>query len=155
MDIRWPLFLHLLGAFLFVGGSLTAAVLRLAAIGRERPSEQATLLRAIRPAIPLVGGGFLVTIGAGFWLVERLGLEFDAVWLSATFALVGWLLVVGALAGRADRKTRELAERLAAEGDTTSDELRKRLRDPVVLAANASLLVATLAIVALMVWKPS
>lgn len=155
MDIRWPLFLHLLGAFVFVGGSITAAVLRLAAIGRERPSEQATLLRTIRPVVLLVGGGFLVTIGAGFWLVERLGLEFDAVWLSATFALVGWLLVAGALAGRADRKTRELAERLAAEGDEATDELHRRLRDPIVLAANASLLVATLAIVALMVWRPS
>lgn len=155
MDIRWPLFLHLLGSFLFVGGSLTAAVLRFAAIRRERPSEQALLLGLVRPLVPLVGGGFLLTVGAGVWLVERLDLDYGATWLSATFALVAWLLVVGAIAGRADRHTRELAERLAAEGSTVTEELRRRLRDPVVLGLNASMLVATLVIVVLMVWKPS
>jgi len=155
VDTRWPLFLHLLGAFLFVGGSITAAVLRLAAIRRERPSEQALLLRLVRPLVPVVAGGFLLTVGAGFWLVHRLDLDLGATWLSATFALVGWLLVVGAVAGRADRRTRELAERCAAAADRQTDELRRRLRDPVALALNASLLVATLAIVALMVWKPS
>lgn len=155
MDVSWPLFLHLLGAFLFVGGSITAAVLRLAAIARERPSEQALLLRLVRPVVPIVAGGFLLTIGAGFWLVSRLDLDLGSTWLSATFALITWLLVVGALAGRADRRTRELAERLAADGDRTSDELRRRLCDPLALGLNASMLVATLAIVALMVWKPA
>lgn len=154
MDTEWPLFLHLLGAFSFVGGSITAAVLRLAAIRRERPSEQAVLLRVVRPIVPLVAGGFVLTIAAGFWLVERLGLDYGATWLSATFALLVWLLVAGAVAGRADRRTRELAERLAAEGDSGSAELDRRLRDPVALALNASMLVATLAIVVLMVWKP-
>mgnify|MGYP000595494658 CR=1 FL=1 len=155
MGTEWPLFLHLLGAFLFVGGSITAAVLRLAAIRRERPSEQAVLLRTVRPIVPLVGGGFLLTVAAGFWLVERLRLDYGATWLSATFALLVWLLAAGAVAGRADRHTRELAERLAAEGDNGSAELDRRLRDPVALALNASMLVATLAIVVLMVWKPA
>ena len=154
MDVAWPLFLHLVGAFLFVGGSLTAAVLRVAAIGRERPSEQALLLRAVRPVVPVVGAGLLLTLGAGAWLVERLRLDYGATWLSATFALVLYLLVVGALAGRADRRTRELAERLAAEDDRPTAELRRRLRDPLVLGLNASLLLATLVIVALMVWQP-
>ncbi|MBM4364233.1 MAG: hypothetical protein FJ104_16255, partial [Deltaproteobacteria bacterium] len=51
--------------------------------------------------------------------------------------------------------TRELAERLAHDGDARSSELTDRLRNPVNLALNASLLAATIAIVALMVWKPS
>lgn len=151
---EWPLFLHLLGAFVFVGGSVTAAVLRLAAIARERPSEQVVLLRTARPVVVLVAGGFLLTIAAGFWLVERLGLDYGATWLSATFALLVWLLVAGAVGGRADRHTRELAERLAAEGDRGTEELARRLRDPVALALNASMLVATLAIIVLMIWKP-
>jgi uncharacterized membrane protein len=155
VDTDWPLFLHLVGAFLFVGGSVTAAVLRLAAIRRERPSEQALLLRTVRPIVPAVAGGFVLTIAAGFWLVERLGLDYGSTWLSATFAALLWLLVVGALAGRADRRTRELAERLAAEGDRGTDELTRRLRDPLVLGLNASMLVVTLVIVALMVWKPT
>ncbi len=155
MDTELPLFLHLLGAFLFVGGSLTATVLRLAAIRRERPSEQALLLRTVRPIVPLVAGGFVLTIGAGFWLVGRLDLDLGTTWLSATFALILWLLVVGALAGRADRRTRELAEELAAGDDRPTPELTRRLRDPLVLGLDASMLLATLAIVALMVWKPT
>lgn len=155
MSTEWPLFLHLAGAFLFVGGSMTAATLRIGAIRRTLPSEQALLLRAVRPLVPVVAGGLLLTLGAGFWLVEEIGLDYGATWLSATFALVAWLLVVGAVAGRGDRHTRELAERLAADGDRPTDELARRLRDPVNLALNASLIVAIVAIVALMVWKPS
>ena len=64
------------------------------------------------------------------------------------------MVVVGAIAGRGDRHTRELAERLAADGDAPSSELARRLRDPLNLALNASMLVAIVAIVALMVWKP-
>jgi uncharacterized membrane protein len=109
----------------------------------------------VRPVVPVVAGGLLLTLGAGFWLVEELDLDYGTAWLSATFVLVAWLLVVGALAGRGDRHTRELAERLAQEDDRPSDELARRLRDPVNLALNASLLAAIVAIVALMVWKPS
>ena len=148
------LFLHLAGVLLFVGGSIAAAVLRLAAARRQRPSEVALLLRAVRPAVPLVGGGLLLAIAAGFWLADRLGIDLGATWLTLTFALLAWLIVVGATAGRADRHTRELAERLMREGDQPSSELTRRLRDPVNLALNASLLVAIVGIVALMVWKP-
>lgn len=150
----WALFLHLTGVLLFVGGSIAAAALRVGAIGRERPSESAALLGAARPVVPLVGGGLLLTLGAGVWLADELGVPLDAGWLLATYGLVGWLLVVGAAAGRLDRRTRELAERLAAGGDRPSDELARRLRDPVALTLDASMLVATVAIVALMVWKP-
>lgn len=147
--------LHLLGAFLFVGGSLVAGMLRVAAMRRERPAEIALLLRAVRPAVPLVAGGLVVTIAFGAWLVEDIGFDWGATWLSVTFVLVAWMLVVGAVAGRGDRQTRELAERLAAGGTERSDELRARLRDPLNLALNASMLAATVAIIALMVLKPS
>lgn len=149
------LFLHLLGAFLLIGGSITAAVLRLAAIRRTRPSEAVVLLRAVRPVVPLVGGGLLLTLAAGFWLVEEIGYDYGAAWLSWTFALVVYLLVVGAVAGRMDRKTRELAEQVAADGDRSTPELDASLRNPVALGLNLSMLVATLAIVVLMVWRPA
>ena len=148
------LFLHLAGVLLFVGGSIAAAVLRLAAMRRERPSEIALLLRAVRPAVPLVAGGLVLAIAAGFWLADRLGIALSSTWLTLTFVLLGWMIVVGAVAGRQDRKTRELAERLAGDGDAPSDDLARRLRDPVNLALNASMLVAVVAVVALMVWKP-
>jgi uncharacterized membrane protein len=148
------LFLHLAGAFLFVGGSITAAVLRFGAMRRERPSEIALLMRAVRPAVPVVGAGLLVAVGAGFWLADRIGLDLGTGWLTWTFVLLAWLAVVGAVAGRQDRHTRELAERLAADGDAPSDELSRRLHDPLNLVLNASMLAAIVAIVALMVWKP-
>jgi len=148
------LFLHLAGVLLFVGGSIAAAVLRLAATRRERPSEIALLLRAVRPAVPLVAGGLAIAIAAGFWLAHEDGIPLSSTWLTLTFVLLGWVIAVGAVAGRQDRHTRELAERLAADGDEPSGELARRLRDPLNLALNASLLAAVVAIVALMVWKP-
>jgi uncharacterized membrane protein len=154
MSLNWILFLHLAGVLLFVGGSVAAAVLRAAAMQRERPSDVALLLRAVRPAVPLVAGGLVLAVAAGFWLVDRIGFDLSGTWLSATFLLIGWMIVVGAVAGRQDRRTRELAERLAADGDVPSAELSRRLRDPINLALNASMLVAVVAVVALMVWKP-
>ena len=154
MSAQWLLFLHLAGAFLFVGGTVLAAALRVAAMRRDRPSEIALLLRAVRPAVPLVGGGLVLTVAIGFWLADTLGYDLGSTWLTLTFALVGWMLAVGAVAGRADRRTRELAERLAADGADSSPELARRLRDPINLSLNASMLVVTIAIVALMVWKP-
>jgi uncharacterized membrane protein len=154
MSTQWLLFLHLTGAFLFVSGAVAAAVLRIAAMHRLRPSEVALLLRAVRPAVPVIALGLVLVLVFGFWLADRLGYDLGATWLTLTFVLLGWVVVVGALAGRQDRHTRELAERLAAEGDTPSEELARRLRDPLNLLLNASLLVATVGIVALMVWKP-
>lgn len=154
MSAEGILFLHFAGVLLFVGGALAAALLRLAAMRRERPSEIALLLRAVRPVVPVVAGGLVVTIAAGFWLASDLGLSLAATWLTLTFVLIAWMLAVGAIAGRQDRKTRELAERLAADGDTPSADLARRLRDPLNLALNASMLIAVVAVVALMVWKP-
>jgi uncharacterized membrane protein len=154
MSYQWLLFLHLAGAFLFVGGAVAAASLRVAAMRRERPSEIALFVRAVRPTVPLIGLGLVLVLVFGFWLADRLGYDLGSGWLTATFALLAWIVVVGGIAGRQDRRTRELAERLATEGDRPSAELAARLRDPVNLLLNASLLVATIAIVALMVWKP-
>jgi uncharacterized membrane protein len=150
----WALFLHLLGVLLFVGGSVGVTALRLLAIGKERPSESALLLHSVRPLVPLVGLGLLLTVGAGAWLADELGVPYDSGWLLWSYALVAWLVLVGAFAGRLDRRTRELAQRVANDGDRPSDELARRLRDPLALTLDASMLVATVAIVALMVWKP-
>jgi uncharacterized membrane protein len=96
----------------------------------------------------------VVAVGAGLWLAHCLGFALSGTWLTLTFVLIAWMLVVGAIAGRQDRATRELAERLARESDAPNDALRRRLRDPVNLLLNASMLIAIVAVVALMVWKP-
>jgi uncharacterized membrane protein len=154
VSTQWLLFLHLAGAFAFVGGALVAATLRVAAMRRESASEVALLLRAVRPAVPLVAGGLVLAVGAGLALADRLGYDLGAAWLTTTFVLVAWMLVVGAVAGRQDRLTRELAERLGPDDAEGEHALRRRLRDPLNLALNATLLAATIAVVALMVWKP-
>lgn len=147
------LFVHLVGAFIFVGGSLAAALLRVAALRSTDPGTIATLLRAVRPVVPVVGVGLAVAIGFGAPLAHHDGYSYGSSWLTATFALIGWVLVIGGIAGRQDRRTRELAERIARTADDDSG-LRARLRDPLNLALNVSMLLATGAIVALMVWKP-
>ncbi len=149
----WALFLHLSGVLLLVGGGIAVTALRLLAIGRQRPSEAAVLLRAARPLVPLVGVGLLLTLAAGVWLADALGVPYDSGWLQAAYVLIVWLGIAGAVAGRLDRRTRELAEQEAA-ADRASPELARRLRDPVALGLDASMLVAMVAIVALMVWKP-
>ena len=149
------LFLHLSGVLTFVGGAIAVTALRLLAIGKERPGECAVLLRAVRPLIPVMGTGLLLTLGAGVWLADELHVPYDSGWLQAAYALIVWLGLAGAVAGRLDRKTRELADReAAAGGERPSAELARRLRDPIALTLDASMLVATIAIVALMVWKP-
>lgn len=155
MSTQWLLFGHLTGAFLFVGGAVVATVLRLAALRPDPPSHVALLLRTVRPAVPLILLGLVLVIVFGFLLADRLGYDLGSTWLVLTLALLGWAVVVGGLTGRQDRHTRELAERLMRAGDQPSVELSRRLRDPVNLALNASLLVATAAIVVLMVWKPA
>ena len=154
MSVEWLLFLHLAGAFLYVSGAVAAAALRLAALQRDRPAEIDVLLRTVRPLVPVLGIGLAMVVVFGIWLADRQGIGLGAGWITATFVLLGWIVVVGAVAGRQDRRTRELAEQLAAKGNAASSDLNRRLRNPLNLALNASLLVATVAIVALMVWKP-
>jgi uncharacterized membrane protein len=148
------LFGHLVGAFLFVSGGVMATVARVTALRRERPSEVASAMRGARPAVPLIAGGLVLAIGFGFWLADRLSIDLGSTWLTATFVLLGWVVVVGGVAGRQDRATRELAEQLAGDGDAPSAEVTRRLHDPFNLLLNASILAATIAVIALMVWKP-
>ncbi|HWQ23275.1 MAG TPA: DUF2269 family protein, partial [Gaiellaceae bacterium] len=80
MSYEWLLFLHLAGAFLYVSGAVAAAVLRLAALQRRRPSEVALLLRAVRPAVPLLGLGLALVLVFGFWLASRLDVSLGSTW---------------------------------------------------------------------------
>jgi hypothetical protein len=61
---------------------------------------------------------------------------------------------LGGAGGGRDKRTRELAEQLAAGGDQPSAELRARLRDPLTLALSWGSGIVVIAILALMIWKP-
>lgn len=149
------LFLHLVGALLFVAGMVLAGATFESARGRERPAEIAPLLGLARWGAVLVAGGGLLLLACGLWLV---GLEddvdFGTSWVGAALTLFVLVVVLGALGGRRPRHARELAERLAGEGRESNAELRALLDDPLSRAANYAAAALVLAILALMAFKP-
>ena len=151
---EWLLYLHVTGAFLFLGGAVVAGVLNVAALRRERPSEVALLLGLTRAAVAIVGVGALLTVVLGLWLVHDAGYGYGRAWVVASLVL--WVLAnaAGGIGGNRDKETRLLAERLEAEGDAPSPELQARLRDPVSLGLSYGSGLMVLAILALMIWKP-
>lgn len=150
----WLLMFHITSAFLLVGGSTMAAICNGLAMRAERPSEAAALLRLIKIALPFIFAGVAGTLVFGIWLWHELGFGIGTGWIWA--ALVLWVAAsaLGGAGGKHQEKARELAERLAAAGDATSDELRALLRDPKGNALSWGAGVATIAVLVLMVWKP-
>jgi len=100
--------------------------------------------------------GSLMTLGFGLWLVDAapFGYSYGDGWVIA--ALVLWLLgnVLGGVGGQREGATHKLADRLAAEGDQPSAELKARLRDPIALFLNYGSGLTVLAVLAVMIWKP-
>ena len=150
---NFPLFLHVLGAIVLVG-AVVAGVFNIAAIRRERPSEVALLLGLTRWAVIAISAGLLLTIAFGLWLVHDAGYGFGDAWIVSSLVLWALSGFLGSRGGRMQQETRILAERLAAEDDAPSRELRARLHDRVALALSWSSGLAALAILALMIWKP-
>src|SRR3954468_1328104 len=143
------------GVFLVLGGAMLAGIFNLAAQGRQRPSEIVVLFNLARIAVVSVMVGMTVTIVFGLWLVADLDfVKWSDGWVIA--AVILWFVAnaLGTNGGRRDRRTRELAERLAAEGDQPSPELRASLRDPVSLALSWGSGLVVIAILVLMIWKP-
>lgn len=150
----WLLMFHITSAFLLVGGSTMAAICSGLAMRSELPSEAAFLLRMIKLALPFIFAGVAGTFIFGIWLWHELGFGIGTGWIWAS--LVFWVAAsaLGGAGGKHQEKARELAERLAAAGDTTNDELRALLRDPKGNALSWAAGAATITILVLMVWKP-
>jgi uncharacterized membrane protein len=152
---QWLLVLHMTGAFLVLGGATMAAIFNVAAMRRERPSEIAILYKLTQFAAFSVMVGMTLALIFGLWLVADVNfVDWGDAWV--IIALVLWIVAnaLGSSGGRREKATRELAERLAAQGDQPSAELRARLRDPVALALSYGSGAAVIAILALMIWKP-
>lgn len=147
--------LHVTGAFFLVSGSVAAGVLNVLAARAERPSEAALLLSLIRIAVVAIGIGAAGTLIFGIWLWHEQGYGIGTFWIWASLVL--WVIAnaLGGIGGKHQERTRKLAEQLAAAGDTKSDELRALLRDPRANALSWLAGAATLAILVLMIWKPS
>jgi uncharacterized membrane protein len=151
---QWLLTLHITAAFFFVGGSVAAGILNVLAIRSELPSDTAYLLRLIRVTLPAIGIGSIGTLLFGIWLWHEQGYSFGAAWI--WISLVLWVVAnaLGGRGGRHQEHARELAERLALEGNTSTDELRALLADPKGNAMSWLAGVATILILVLMIWKP-
>jgi uncharacterized membrane protein len=151
---QWLLMLHITGAFFLVGGSVAAGVLNVLSQRAERPSETALFLRLIRTVLPVIAIGSFTTLIFGLWLVHELHFDFWSFWIIA--AIVLWLLsgALGGAGGKHQERARRLAERLAAENDTSDDELRAILRDPRGNAMSWLAGLATLLLLVDMIWKP-
>ena len=150
----WLLFLHMTGAFLFLGAAVVAVVFNIAALRRERPSEIALLLRLIARTTPAFGIGGLLLIVFGLWLVDDVGYGYGDGWIVAALVLFVLSNVFGAIGGARGKPAMELAESLSAEGDQPSTELKARLRDPLVLFLDFGAAVLGFAVLVLMIWKP-
>ena len=151
---EWALFLHLVGAFLFVGGAIVAAVGFEAARRRERPGEIALLLGLTRVGVLLVAVGALLVLACGLWLVRLGPWSFGTGWVDASLALFAAAAVLGWLGGQSPKRARLLAERLARDGRDATAELRALLDDRLARTANYASALVVLAIVVLMVFKP-
>ncbi len=151
---QWLLALHVTGAFFLVGGSTMAGILNVVALRRDRPSEAASLLGLVRFAVPFIGIGALLTLVLGLWLVHDRDYSYGAFWVWA--AVVLWVIgmALGGRGGRRQEKARELATRLAGEGDKPDDELRTVLHDRAGIAMSYGAGAAFLLVLVLMVWKP-
>jgi hypothetical protein len=148
------LFFHLLGAFGFFAGAAVVGVLQLAAIRQERPSQVYAFLRLAPFGAALVGTGALLTLGFGIGLAQHEGIGFSATWIQAALGLWVAAMALGGYGGRTARHARGLAQRLAAEGDAPSAELRSLLAARGPLWASYASGLILLAIVGLMVWQP-
>jgi uncharacterized membrane protein len=151
---EWLLFLHVTGAFLFLGAAVVAVVLNVAALRRNRPSEIALLLRLIAQTTVGFVVGLLLLLVFGLWLVHEAGYGYGDGWIVAALVLFVLSNVFGAVGGERAKPARELAERLAAEGDKPSAELTARVRDPIVLFLDYGAALLAFAVLVLMIWKP-
>ena len=150
----WLLMLHVAAAFCFVGGSVAAGILNVLALRAERPSETAAMLRLIRTVLPVIYLGVLGSLVFGLWLWHRLGFALGTGWIWASLVL--WVVAnaLGGIGGRHQERSRELAERLAAEGDEPSAELHQAVSDRTALVLNYLSFACLVGILVLMVFKP-
>ena len=151
----WLLFLHVSGAFLFLGAVVVAWVLGIAAVRRERPSEIALLLGLAQAAGIGFGIGLTLLLVFGIWLVIDVDqYSIGDGWIVAALILLVLSMVAGGLAGGRDKRSRMLAQRLAHEDDRPSAELTAAVRDVRALVFNLLATLFGFAILFLMIFKP-
>jgi hypothetical protein len=152
----WILSLHVLSAFAMVGALLLFWVL--VVVIRDIDTVSGTL--AYAPAMTVgnqvIGVGILGTVLTGIWLaISRDAYQLWDAWIVA--ALVLWAIAagVGGRGGKEYSKALERASELEQAGrEGEPGELRALNRSQLGFQLHAASSVATLLILALMIWKP-
>jgi len=151
------LFIHLFGVFLILAGAGVGTATGIA-MTRTSVVRSIGLLAKTGRAAELFSTvpGALIAIVFGSWLVAYLGAyEFSQPWVSASYLL--WFIAVGLGTGLMSPALERIAARadeLEAEGVDTSDELLAMARDPKLPLIGNLLHLITLALLALMIFRP-
>jgi uncharacterized membrane protein len=148
------LLFHLAAVIGFFSGVAVAAAAQLGALRRQRPGEIAAVLGLARTGVLVVGVATLLVLATGLWLIEETGHSLGDGWLSLSLLLLVVAGALGAVGGRKPKEARKLAESQAG-AETPDPAIRTLLLDPVSLLANVLSAAAALAILVLMVWRPS
>jgi uncharacterized membrane protein len=150
----WLVALHVLSAFAWVAALVVFTVAIVAGWNVSIPSATVRIFRVTRVADALIAVGMIGTIVFGIWLAFDEYEIWDG-WIIA--ALVLWLVAaaVGGRTGKLYNATRDRAKALVSEGrDDPSPELNAMLRSRRGLVLHTAFVVATVAILVVMVYKP-
>ena len=153
-EYDWALLLHLAAVICFVSGMAIATAAQLGAWRRERTGDVAAVLPLGRIGVLVVAVGLVLVLASGLWLVDETGRSLEDGWISASLLLLLVSLLLGAVGGRKAKLARRLAESQAPDA-SVGPELGTLLRDRASLAANVLAAAAALAILVVMVWRPS
>lgn len=151
---RIGLLIHLLGAFAFIGGVMTAGVAFEVARRRHAAIEVAAVLRVARVGALVAGIGGIVLLLGGLWLAGDMDL-YRTRWLQASFLAFLLSLLFGLVGGRRPRKAREMAQSIASGGPGDPDEMRRLLNDRSALLVNWIAVILALGVLVLMIWQPA
>lgn len=150
----WLLALHVLSAFAWVAALVVFTVTIVAGWGLTVPSDVVRMFRVSRVGDALIAVGMIGTIVFGVWLALDEYEIWDG-WIIA--ALVLWLVAgaVGGQVGKVFNSARGRARALVDEGrDAPSPELNAMLRSQRGLVFHTLMILATLALLVVMIYKP-
>jgi len=151
------LIVHIVGAFMLAGGSLTATSLGIyAGAGTSTHSIRVATDLQVRVERFLITPGALLAIVFGILLVlDSEFIDFSEAWISVAFVL--WFVSAGLGTGMLTphaKRVKARADELIAQGVTDSAELQAEFATPRVKAVGASLTLILVVFVCLMVAKP-
>jgi uncharacterized membrane protein len=151
----WILALHLLAAFALIAAEVAFSIMLAALWRSDSPARVASTMLLARVGVILAGVGMAGTIVFGIWLAISLdAYQLWDGWVVA--ALVLWAVggFTGQQSGQGYQAGGELAEKLAAEGTTSSPELAEIFGTSRAFWFHIATVVVVVLILVDMIWKP-